>query len=95
MGKTTLFRTLLGRLRPLAGQVLVAGRPASSVSARNFAREVAFVSQASEADADITVYADGWYAHNEVSIMFNKAQGMVATHCDPRATPGCTRLRPT
>ncbi|WP_293816869.1 iron chelate uptake ABC transporter family permease subunit [uncultured Parolsenella sp.] len=55
VGKTTLFRTLLGRLRPLAGQVLVAGRPASSVSARDFAREVAYVPQASEADTDLTV----------------------------------------
>lgn len=55
VGKTTLFRTLLGRLRPLAGRVLVAGRPASSVSARDFAREVAYVPQASEADTDLTV----------------------------------------
>lgn len=94
VGKTTLFRTLLGRLRPLAGQVLVAGRPASSVSARNFAREVAFVPQASEADADITVYADGWYAHNEVSIMFNKAQGMVATHCDPKSYAWMYKVAP-
>ncbi len=55
VGKTTLFRTLLGRLRPLAGRVLVAGRPASSVSARDFARKVAYVPQASEADTDLTV----------------------------------------
>lgn len=55
VGKTTLFRTLLGRLRPLAGRVLVAGRPRPSVSDRDFAREVAYVPQASEADADLSV----------------------------------------
>ena len=38
-----------------------------------------------EVPTDITAYADGWYAHNEVSIMFNKAQGMVATRCDPKS----------
>lgn len=32
----------------------------------------------------ITAYADGWYAHNEISIMLNGAKGMVATHCDPK-----------
>ncbi len=30
-------------------------------------------------------YADGWYAHNEVSIMLTNAEGIVATHCDPKA----------
>ena len=30
-------------------------------------------------------YADGWYAHNEVSIMLTNAEGIVATHCDPKS----------
>ena len=30
-------------------------------------------------------YADGWYAHNEVSIMLTQGKGVVATHCDPKS----------
>ena len=42
-------------------------------------------------DTDVEVpnhvgaYADGWFAHNEISIMLNGAKGMVATHCAPDA----------
>lgn len=28
-----------------------------------------------------TKYADGWYAHNEITIMLTGAEGLVATHC--------------
>lgn len=55
VGKTTLFRTLLGRLAPLAGRVLVEGRPRSEVPDRAFARVVAYVPQATEAPVDLTV----------------------------------------
>lgn len=33
------------------------------------------------------LYADAWYAHNEVSIMLNNAEGLVATHCTPNGQP--------
>ncbi len=32
-------------------------------------------------------YADAWFAHNEVSIMLVGAEGVVATHCNPKAQP--------
>lgn len=31
------------------------------------------------------LYADGWYAHNEITIMLTGAEGLVATHCDPKS----------
>lgn len=45
-GKTTLLRTLLGVLPPLAGQVLVEGQPARHWSRSAFARHVGYVPQA-------------------------------------------------
>lgn len=33
------------------------------------------------------LYADAWYAHNEVTIMLTKAEGLVATHCTPKGQP--------
>ncbi|MCI1934812.1 MAG: ABC transporter substrate-binding protein [Atopobiaceae bacterium] len=47
-----------------------------------------------ELPTEITKYADGWYAHNEVSIMFNQAEGMVATHCDPTSYPWMYKIAP-
>lgn len=45
-GKTTLFRTVLGLLVPLSGQVLVQGRPACEWPRAEFARRVGYVPQA-------------------------------------------------
>lgn len=45
-GKTTLFRTLLGVLPPIAGEVRAAGRPLSSWSRRERARLLGWVPQA-------------------------------------------------
>jgi iron complex transport system ATP-binding protein len=45
-GKTTLFRTLLGVLPPIAGEVRVAGRPLSSWPRRERARLLGWVPQA-------------------------------------------------
>lgn len=39
-------------------------------------------------------YADGWYAHNEVTIMLTGARGLVATHCDPKRFPWMYRVCP-
>ena len=40
-----------------------------------------------EVPTNPTAYADGWYAHNEVTIMLTGAKGLVATHCDPKKFP--------
>ncbi|WP_290685884.1 MULTISPECIES: ABC transporter ATP-binding protein [unclassified Haematobacter] len=45
-GKTTLFRTLLGLLRPLAGEVLLEGRPLRNLPRAQVAAAVAHVPQA-------------------------------------------------
>lgn len=45
-GKTTLFRTVLGLLPPLAGQVLVQGQPVQAWPRAQFARCVGYVPQA-------------------------------------------------
>ena len=45
-GKTTLFRTLLGLLRPLEGTVRVAGTPVEHWARADFARHVGYVPQA-------------------------------------------------
>jgi len=44
-GKTTLFRTLLGILPPLAGTVRVAGRPLADWSRKALATQIAYVPQ--------------------------------------------------
>ena len=48
VGKTTLFRTLLGRLAPVAGTVRIAGRLRSTLSRREMARAIAYVPQLHE-----------------------------------------------
>lgn len=45
-GKTTLLKTILGLLRPLAGQVLVDDRPQRSWSRRRLAQFIGYVPQA-------------------------------------------------
>ncbi|MDR3005900.1 MAG: ABC transporter ATP-binding protein [Acidovorax sp.] len=45
-GKTTLFRTVLGLLAPLGGQVLVQGQPVQRWPRAEFARRVGYVPQA-------------------------------------------------
>ena len=45
IGKTTLFKTILGLLRPLGGSIHVAGKDYHDYSAKEFARMVAYVPQ--------------------------------------------------
>ena len=48
VGKTTLFRTLLGHLPPVSGHVEIDGREHSSLSRRQVARHIAYVPQLHE-----------------------------------------------
>lgn len=45
VGKTTLFKTVLGMLRPLGGRILLRGRDTRGYSVREFARAAAYVPQ--------------------------------------------------
>lgn len=45
VGKTTLFKTLLGFVKPLAGDVAIEGRDTRDWTRRDFAREVAYIPQ--------------------------------------------------
>ncbi len=45
-GKTTLFRTLLGLIAPLGGEILLEGKPLREFSARDRAARMAYVPQA-------------------------------------------------
>ena len=54
-GKTTLFRTLLGVLPPIAGEVRIAGRPLSRWPRRELARFLGYVPQAHAGLFEFTV----------------------------------------
>lgn len=56
VGKTTLFKTILGFLPPLAGQILVTGEDAAGWSRRQLARTVAYVPQRHEAAFGFAVH---------------------------------------
>ena len=45
VGKSTLFRCLLGFLKPTQGEILIGGKPLSSYSHRDLAREIAYIPQ--------------------------------------------------
>ena len=45
IGKTTLFKTVLGLLKPLGGSIWVQGRDSREYSAKEFAKVVAYVPQ--------------------------------------------------
>ena len=51
-GKSTLLKTLRGLLEPLAGRVTLFGRPADSLTDREFAREAAYLEQTAEMPFD-------------------------------------------
>lgn len=56
VGKTTLFKTVLGFLPPLAGQVLITGEDTAGWSRRRLARTVAYVPQRHEAAFGFAVH---------------------------------------
>jgi iron complex transport system ATP-binding protein len=55
VGKTTLFKTLLGLIPPLAGQVVIGGRDLAALSRAAVARHIAYVPQAYISDFAYTV----------------------------------------
>ena len=59
VGKTTLFRTLLGILSPVSGRVEIGGRERSSLSRRQMARYIAYVPQLHEPPFAFSVF-DVW-----------------------------------
>lgn len=55
-GKTTLFKTLLGLLKPHGGRLELDGRPVADIPRREFAQRVAYVPQATAAYFPFTVF---------------------------------------
>jgi iron complex transport system ATP-binding protein len=55
VGKTTLFKTLLGLIAPLAGTIRVCGEPLARLSRGAIARQIAYVPQATIGDFAYTV----------------------------------------
>ncbi len=55
VGKSTLFRCLLGFLRPSAGTLRIAGREIAAFSRRELAREIAYIPQSYQPAFDHTV----------------------------------------
>ena len=45
VGKSTLFRTIQGFLKPLGGSILIDGRPVNTLSRKEFARLIGYVPQ--------------------------------------------------
>ena len=45
VGKSTLFRCLLGFLEPVSGEILAEGKPLSGYSRRELARKIAYIPQ--------------------------------------------------
>ncbi len=54
-GKTTLLHTMLGRLRPLSGEVRIAGRPLTAYSRREQSRYIGLVPQTENAAFEFSV----------------------------------------
>lgn len=54
-GKTTLFKTLMGLIEPLGGQLNIMGKPVRNWSRRAFARQVGYVPQAHDGVFPFTV----------------------------------------
>ncbi|MDA5635926.1 MULTISPECIES: ABC transporter ATP-binding protein [Rhizobium/Agrobacterium group] len=54
-GKTTLFKTILGLMPPLSGEILLDGKTLSTLSRREQAIKVAYVPQAHEAAFPFTI----------------------------------------
>lgn len=56
VGKSTLFRCLLGFLKADSGDLLVSGKPIASYSHRDLAREIAYIPQSYSPAFNYTVY---------------------------------------
>lgn len=56
IGKTTLFKTLIGQLDPLEGEILVDGYPLTKMNAKERARVFSYVPQTKNSNYRFTVY---------------------------------------
>jgi len=55
-GKSTLLRLMVGLLKPLSGEILVEGRPLSSVRVKERAKKIAFVAQSTDFPFPLSVW---------------------------------------
>src|SRR5580693_543150 len=96
-GKTTLLKTLLGILAPLAGAVLIDGRPVAGYSAPERARRIAYVPQAhvpSFAFTVETVVLMGRTAHGNLFSAPSAADRAVAQRTLERFGIAALKARP-
>ena len=85
-GKTTLLKTLLGILKPLAGEALIEGRSLAAYSIRERARRIAYVPQLHTPTFAFTV--------ESVVLMGRTAHGNLfsrPTAKDREVAPACAR----
>jgi len=55
VGKTTFFKTLLGFLKSVSGEIFLLGKPISNYSKKNLAKHIAYVPQAHQAPFDFSI----------------------------------------
>lgn len=88
----------------LAGAAGVAALGAAALGSRAarpaLADDAEYITITDMGGTEVTVptnverYADAWYAHNEVTVMLDNAEGLVATHCSPSAYKWMYRVCP-
>ena len=99
MGGLTAFGALLAGCSnsPKAAAGSAAGSAAAGSAEADSSKTVSVTDMGGtevEVPAKVTKFADGWFAHNEISIMLTGAEGMVATACDPKAYPWMYKVCP-
>lgn len=75
-GKSTILRALAGLLRPVAGAVLLDGRPIRELSTRDLARRIGVLSQGPSAPEGLTVLdlvRQGRYPHRSIFARWSEA----------------------
>jgi iron complex transport system ATP-binding protein len=83
-GKTTLFKSILGILPPMEGEILLDGKNIRAWNRRKFARQIAYVPQARSLPFPFTVFEVvlfGRTAHLGAFASPGKADRMIAEDC--------------